>query len=116
MSLMVLQWRQPAATPVTMWRGPLDQSLPASSREQLGSIAAVIGPRGATGPEGGSGQPVRFDVSYSSSWLISHGLMRVPTVQVFLTTGEHVLVDFVADDTYITIQFPTPQQGFVLAY
>lgn len=76
---------------------------------------ATEGPQGPRGVAGADAQPLRIDASLASTWILSHGLGRVPSVQVFLSGGEAVLTDVIATDTQITVTFPTPQQGFVLA-
>jgi hypothetical protein len=48
--------------------------------------------------------------------VLAHPLGRVPTVHVYLSTNEPVLTDVSVTTTQITVTFPSPQQGFVLAF
>lgn len=73
------------------------------------AIPVVIGPRGT-----GASDPVRIDASLASTWILANPFGRVPMVQVFVG-DEPVLTDVQADPAHITVTFPTPQQGFVLA-
>ena len=111
MSLTV-RWRAPERPVVTRWRGPAGM-LEALTRNPQMPVAAIIGP---TGPAGPSAAPVRINASLASTWILANPLGRVPTVQVFLASGEGVLTDVQATATQITVTFPTPQQGFVLAF
>ena len=109
---LTLRWRVPSRRIVTRWRGPAGM-LEALEREPSGAVAAVIGPPGPSGP---SAAPLRIDASLAATWILPHPLGRVPTVQVFLGTGEPVLTDVAANAAQITVTFPSPQQGFVLAF
>ena len=64
----------------------------------------------------GKFEPVRFDAPLSATWIIPHGLGRIPMVQIYLSSGELVMTDVVATQTTITVTFNQPVQGFVLAY
>lgn len=113
-----LAWRAPLRVLETRWRGPLGM-LEAAVRNPEAPLAAIIGPPGPAGPQGPAGAgsaPLRLDAALASTWVLSHGLGRVPTVQVYLTSGEAVLSDLFATTTQITVTFPSPQQGFVLAF
>ena len=65
---------------------------------------------------GAGSAPLRLDASLAATWTLPHTLGRVPTVQVYLASGEQVLTDLTATATTITVVFPSPQQGFVLAF
>ena len=83
----------------------------AIARDPATPLAAVIGP---PGPPGGA--PLRLDAAFAATWILPHPLGRVPMVQVFLESGEAVLADVEAGDARITVTFPSPRQGFVLAF
>lgn len=57
---------------------------------------------------------VRFDVSLSATWIVTHGFARIPAVTVVLSTGEIVVADVTATSTTVTVVFATSQVGFVL--
>lgn len=107
---LLLRWRAPGRRIALRWRGP-EGMIAALERGSLHPVAAVIGPPGPLG-----GAPLRIDASLAATWTLPHDLGRVPTVQVFLGTGEAVLADVTAGETQITVTFPSPQQGFVLAF
>jgi hypothetical protein len=77
-------------------------------------VAAIVGPPGPAGS--GSAEPVRIDASLASTWILANPLGRIPIVHVFLAGGEPVLTDMQATASQITVTFPSPQQGFVLAF
>ena len=110
---LTLRWRTPERPIVTRWRGP-DGMAEALARNPALPIAAIIGPPGPPGPPGS--QPLRIDASLAATWVLSHPLGRIPTVHVYLATNELVLTDFSVTTTQITVTFPNPQQGFVLAF
>lgn len=115
---LALRWRVPARQVPTRWRGPQGQ-LAALGRDPALPIAAIVGPPGPAGPQGpaGAGEaPLRLDASLSATWILPHPLGRVPTVQVYLASGEAVLSDVSATASQIAVTFPSPQQGFVLAF
>ncbi len=116
--ILAVRWRTPPRAISTIWRGPMGM-LVALSRNPEMPVAAIIGPPGPTGPQGAAGAgsaPLRLDAAASSSWILPHPLGRVPTVQVYLASGENVLTDIVATTTEISVTFPSPQAGFVLAF
>lgn len=105
-----------AVTPalVTAWFGAdgrIETML--ANRFEPGAIPTVIGPRGDRGP--GGNDPVRIDAPLASTWILANPLGRIPIVHVFLAGGERVLADVTADAAHITVTFPSPRQGFVLA-
>lgn len=115
---LTLRWRLPPRRITKVWRGPFGMAQ-ALARDASLPVAAIVGPPGPTGPQGPAGAgsaPLRFDASLSATWVLAHSLGRVPTVQVYLSTGEPVLTDVVATSTQITVTFHNPQQGFVLAF
>jgi hypothetical protein len=115
---LTLRWRVPPRLVQTRWRGP-GGMMQALVRDPLTPVAAIIGPPGSTGPQGPIGPnaaPVRIDASLAATWVLANPLGRVPTVHVFLASGEPVLTDVQADTAQITVTFPSPQQGFVLAF
>lgn len=87
----------------------------AAARRDPEAVPVVIGPPGRAGERGpGASDPVRIDASLASTWILVNPFGRIPLVQVFVG-GEPVLTDVHADPAHITVTFPTPQQGFVLA-
>jgi hypothetical protein len=110
---LVLRWRVPPRRIVTRWRGPEGMALALERNPEL-PVAAVIGPPGPIGPGGAA--PVRIDASLAATWVLANPLGRIPTVHVFLGSSEPVLTDVQATASQITVTFPTPQQGFVLAF
>jgi hypothetical protein len=74
------------------------------------------GPSGPQGPQGIAGQgSIRFDISTpNGTWVVAHGLSRVPAATVYLATGEMALADVTADPTHVTVTFAEPHSGFVL--
>ena len=107
---LILRWRAPARSIVTRWRGP-DGMVQALARNPELPIAAIVGPPGP-----GGGAPLRIDASSASTWILANPLGRIPTVHVFLASGEPVITDVAATASQITVTFPSPQQGFVLAF
>ncbi len=112
---LTLRWRVPPRRIQTRWRGP-EGMVQALARDPVSPLAAIIGPPGPQGPPGPNPAPTRINASLASTWVLAHPLGRVPTVHVFLGSGEPVLTDVQADTAQITVKFPTPQQGFVLAF
>lgn len=74
------------------------------------SVAA----QGPAGPVGPSGAPVRFDVSSQATWIITHGLARVPIVEVYLASGEKILADVFSTTTTVTVTHSQSTAGFVI--
>lgn len=112
---LAIRWRVPVRQIALRWRGPSGMSQ-AVLRNPSAPIAAIIGPPGPQGPAGAASAPLRINASLAATWTLSHGLGRVPTVQVYLNSGEQVLTDVQASTTQITATFPSPQAGFVLAF
>lgn len=59
--------------------------------------------------------PIQINASNAATWILPNPLGRAPMVQVFIAPGELVIADVIADPAWITVTFPAPQQGFVLA-
>lgn len=115
---LTLRWRAPARAITTRWRGP-NGMVQALTRNAELAVAAIIGPPGPTGPAAsgpGASAPVRIDAASAATWVLANPLGRIPTVHVFLASGEPVITDVSATASQITVTFPSPQQGFVLAY
>ena len=115
---LAIRWRVAPRQIPLLWRGPLGM-LEALGRDPELALAAIIGPPGPIGPQGPAGAgsaPLRLDATLAATWVLSHPLGRVPTVQVYLGSGESVLTDLTATTTQITVTFPSPQAGFVLAF
>jgi hypothetical protein len=113
--ILTLRWRVPGRPVTTRWRGP-EGMAQALARVPVPAISAIIGPPGPQGPTGPNSEPLRIDASLAATWILSHPLGRVPTVNVYLSTNEPVLTDVSVTTTQITVTFPSPQQGFVLAF
>jgi hypothetical protein len=77
-------------------------------------VATIIGPPGLSGS--GTAAPLRIDAASASTWILVNPLGRIPAVHVFLDSGEPVIADVAATTSQITVTFPSPQQGFVLAF
>ena len=107
---LALRWRIPERRATLRWRGPRGMVAALERRPTL-PVAAIVGPPGPPG-----GVPLRLDASLAATWILPHALGRVPTVQVFLAGGEAVLADVTASETQITVAFPSPRQGFGLAF
>lgn len=75
----------------------------------------IPGTPGPPGPTGG-GNSVKVDVGLASTWIVANPLGRIPIVDVYLSTGELVLADVTSTVLYITVTFPSPQQGFVVLF
>jgi hypothetical protein len=108
----VFRWRVPERPIMTRWRGP-EGMAEALVRNPAIPIAAIVGPPGPQGPPGSA--PLRIDASLAATWILTHALGHVPTVQVFLGSGEQVIADVTANANTITVMHASPQQGFVLA-
>ena len=109
---LALRWRAPERRIVLRWRGPAGMTQQ-QERRPLAPVAAIVGPPGPPGPDTA---PLRLDAPLTATWTLPHPLGRVPTVQVFLASGEAVLTDVAADAAQVTVTFPSPQQGFVLVF
>ncbi len=109
---LVLRWRVPDRRIITRWRGPSGLAEHVV-RDPEAPLAAIIGP---PGPPGSGSGAVRLNASLAATWVLSHSLGRIPGVQIYLSTGEPVITDISATATQITVTFPSPQQGFALAF
>lgn len=47
----------------------------------------------------------------AGTWTITHDRGRIPTVAIYLTTGEEVHADVTANTTQVTITFASPTAG-----
>lgn len=61
-------------------------------------------------------QPLKLDAPLAGTWILGNPLGRIPTVQVFLDSGEQIIADVTADASTITVSFAVPHQGYVLAF
>ena len=113
--ILTLRWRVPERTVTTRWRGP-EGMVQALARVPAPAITAIVGPPGPQGPAGPGSQPLRIDAPLAATWILAHPFGRLPTVHVYLSTDEPVLTDVSVTTTQITVTFPSPQQGFVLAF
>ena len=109
---LTLRWRVPGRRIATRWRGPSGMAELVARNPAL-PLAAIIGP---PGPPGSTGAPQRINAPLAATWVLDHALGRIPAVQVYLSNGEPVITDVAATSTRITVTFPSPQQGFVLAF
>ncbi len=85
--------------------------------EQLAPSAPVVRLAGvAVHALPGTASIARFDVPMpAGTWIIAHGLGRLPVAQLFSLSGEQVFTDLIIDAVHITATFGTPTAGFVLA-
>lgn len=115
---LVTTWFALVPDLATGWIGPdgrIETML--QSRPDGDAVPVVFGPRGERGFTGLPGQaPSRIDASLAATWILPNPLGRIPLVQVYLAGGEQVIADVAADTAHITVTFPSPQQGFVLAF
>jgi hypothetical protein len=112
---LTLRWNIPQRRILSRWRGPQGMTDALARHPEL-PIAAIVGPPGPPGPGGAGSAPVRIDAPLAATWTLANPLSRIPTVQVFLASGEPVLTDVAVTNAVITVTFPTPQQGFILAF
>lgn len=112
---LALRWRTPERRITLRWRGPAGM-IGHLARHPLAPVAAIVGPPGPPGPSHPDTAPLRLDAPLAATWILPHPLGRVPTVQVFLASGEAVLTDVAAGPAQVTVTFPSPQQGFVLVF
>ena len=64
---------------------------------------------------GGSAGYMHTQSSAAAQWHITFpDLGRLPNVQIYLTTGEVILIDFVSTSTSVTITFPSPTAGYAV--
>jgi hypothetical protein len=109
---LTLRWRAPERRIGLRWRGPAGMAAHLE-RHPLAPVAAIVGPPGPPGPDAA---PLRLEAPPAATWVLPHSLGRVPTVQVFLASGEAVLTDVAATSTQVTVTFPSPREGFVLVF
>jgi hypothetical protein len=72
----------------------------------------IPGPQGPPGEGGGVGDAaeVHEQETAAATWSYAHSLGRRPVVAVYIE-GELVLVPVTADDSSVSVQFPSPQSG-----
>lgn len=78
----------------------------------------VVGPRGPAGPPGpggGSGGYQHEQSVPAATWIIAVPIdyERTPAVSVYVG-GELVITDVIADETTVTIEFPSPTAGLAV--
>lgn len=54
---------------------------------------------------------VKTQAAPAATWNFSHGLGRLPTVSLYLNTGEEVEADVVASATDVYVTWPSPMAG-----
>jgi len=112
MSVMQLSFRQGPPPIALFWRGPQRGEYRAIPRDATGAIAAIIGPRGASGPAGnGAAHDQTF--SAAASWTVNHNLGRRPAaVRVLSDGGIEVIAEIIEISTnQLIVQFAVPQSG-----
>ena len=114
MALLILRRFRPEPPLVLRRFGPDGRLAALAAQDPLNPAVMVIGPPGAAGAQGPAGATVRFDFTASATWIATHGLGRIPLVQVYLASGEAVLAEISATTTNITITHAVPQTGFAL--
>lgn len=75
--------------------------------EPVGSI------RGPAGPPGTGGSHVHTQSSPAATWTIVHGFDRVPHSVTVYIDGQQVFTDTTVDETYVVLEFPSPEIGEV---
>lgn len=64
---------------------------------------------------GGSSGLMHTQTTPSAQWVIPiASLGRLPSVQIYLTTGESILTDLVVTTTLVTITFPSATAGYAV--
>jgi hypothetical protein len=80
------------------------------------AVVLQMGVTGRPGPQGVPGIALAYrhdQTAPSASWVITHGLGRVPLVDVFLASGEQVEADVTCSSTTISVAFAAATTGFV---
>jgi len=69
----------------------------------------------ATLPVSGTSGYMHTQSSPSAQWHITYPTLgRLPSVQIYLTSGEAILTDILATQTDVTITFPSPTAGYAV--
>jgi hypothetical protein len=78
-------------------------------------VAGPPGPPGPPGPGGGSGGYEYEQSTPAATWIIAVPVdfERTPAVSVYVG-GELVFTDVTADETTVTIEFPSPTAGLAV--
>lgn len=98
----------PSVAKVTVSGNPSKVTVAASG------VPGPMGPQGPQGIPGASGSGFVHEQSVASaSWSISHPLMRLPNVAIYIA-GEEVEADVTSDDTTTNISFPYPVTGYAV--
>lgn len=67
--------------------------------------------RGPAGPPGTGGAFVHTQATPASTWTIPHALDRIPHSVTVYIDGRLVLTDATVDETYVVLEFPSPEHG-----
>lgn len=79
-----------------------------TAQEQVVTLSTMA----EQGPAGASAVPIPYQqTAPSASWIIPHGLGRIPLVQVRNAAGEVVYPDVFADARSVSIVFANPATG-----
>lgn len=54
--------------------------------------------------------------SPAGTWTLSHTLGRLPSVDVYLQSGEKILTDVITSNTQVVITFSQPTTGYVVLF
>ena len=104
---LILRWRVPAAP----HRYPLAR--PRRHGRGAGAPSRNAGrgrDRPARSGRARDAAPVRLDASLAATWVLANPLGRIPTVHVFLASGEPVLTDVRPATSQITVTSPRPSR------
>lgn len=73
--------------------------------------APVANIKGPAGPPGTGGALVHVQAIPASTWTIPHGFARVPHSVTVYIGGQQVFTDTTVDETYVVLEFPSPESG-----
>lgn len=54
--------------------------------------------------------------SPAGTWTLTHTLGRLPSVDVYLPSGEKILTDVTTSDTQVVVTFSQPTAGYVVLF
>lgn len=106
--MLTFEWTPPVYPASFAWIGPVPSAQIAAQEPLAPQVAAIIGPRGASG-----GDPVVFEQPTPSlSWSVSHNLGRVPAVLLKSLGSSEIegQIDHLSDNQFI-VTFNSPQAG-----
>jgi microcompartment protein CcmL/EutN len=78
------------------------------------SVVEVISTGSVTINTTGGGGQVHTQAAAAATWIIAHSLGRLPSVTIYLNSGEEVDTDITATSTSVTVTFPAATPGFAI--